>query len=153
MNVIKTEAYTGKRVAATFIDYLIIISFTIWYIMSFGEPNGEGGRIVKGWPALMPAVFWFAWLIIPESIWGTTAGHHLNGLKIISLDGEKPGIGQAFKRRLCDIIEICWCLGIIALILVKNTRFHQRLGDIWAKVLVVDRHQNLDTGEFDFEKV
>ena len=57
--------------------------------MTFGEPNDNGGKTVSGLPALIPMVFWFAWLIIPESLWGTTLGHSLNGLKIVSFSGEK----------------------------------------------------------------
>ncbi len=148
----KTEPNTGRRVGATIIDYVIIFAFTFWFIMTFGEPNDTGGKTVTGLPALVPMLFWFAWLIIPESIWGTTLGHSLNGLKIISFSGEKLTFAQAFKRRVCDTIEISWCFGLVAFILSKNTQYNQRLGDIWAKTLVVDKNLDIQINEFDFEK-
>lgn len=151
MTLIKTQAYDGKRIAATLIDYVAIISFFILFVMSFGEPNNEGGKTVSGAPALIPVLFWFTWLVIPEAVWGTTLGHHLNNLKIISMDGEKPSFGQVLKRRLCDILEISWCFGLIAFVLVRNTRYNQRLGDIWGKTLVVDKKTSAGNESFEFE--
>src|SRR4051812_46252203 len=122
MNIISTEAHAGKRVGATIIDYGIIFAFCIWYILTFGKPNHTGGKTVSGLPALVPVLFWFAWLVIPESIWGSTLGHKINGLQVVTLEGEKPGFGQVLIRRLCDALEISWCFGLIAFLLVKNTQ-------------------------------
>jgi len=151
MNV-KIEPNTGKRILATVIDYTVIFAFTWWFIMTFGEPNEEGGKTVSGAPALMPVMVWFGWLVITEALWGATLGHVLAGLKVVSFDGERPTFGQALLRRLSDALEIAWCFGLIAFILVKNTQSHQRLGDIWAKTYVIDSKTNLKESEFEFEK-
>lgn len=152
MNYNRPEDNSGKRFASGAIDYIVIFVFSFVYIMMFGEPNAEGGKTVTGLAALIPMVFWFCWLVLPEVLWGTTLGHYINGLKIISGEGEKPSFSQSLRRRLCDAIEISWCLGLIAFILIKNTRFHQRLGDIWAKTFVVDRSFQPATREFEFEQ-
>jgi uncharacterized RDD family membrane protein YckC len=152
VNSISTEPNTSKRTGATIIDYVIIFAFSFGFVMYFGEPNSEGGKTVSGIPALVPMIFWFAWLVVPETIWGTTLGHHLNGLKVVTFEGTKPNFGQALKRRICDALEIIWCFGFIAFVLVKNTQFNQRLGDIWSKTLVVDSKVNLERNQFDFEK-
>lgn len=151
MTANETADNAGKRFASGAIDYIIIFAFTFGYIMLFGEPNETGGKTVSGLPALVPVFFWFAWLILPEVIFGTTLGHSINGLKIISMEGEKPTFSQSLRRRLCDIIEITWCLGLIAFVLIKNTQFHQRLGDIWGHTLVVDKNYRPATAEFEFE--
>ena len=44
---------------------------------------------------------------------------------------------QALKRHLLDPIDILF-YGIPAIITVKNSGKHQRLGDMWAKTIVVD---------------
>src|SRR5215211_3702048 len=111
MNHIPTEANAGQRAGATAIDYILIFTFTFWYVLTFGEPNDSGGKTVQGLPALIPMIFWFLWLIVAESVFGTTLGHKLSGLKVVSMDGSKPTFGQVFKRRLCDAVEISWCFG------------------------------------------
>ena len=133
------------------IDYMIITVFFIWYVTTFGERNDEGWQIT-GLPALVPILFWFLWLVVIEAICGTTLGHELVGLKIVSIDGSKIDFLQALKRRICDAVEISWCFGLIAYILVKNTKYNQRLGDIWAKCLVVDKNEKFLVTDFDFEK-
>jgi len=148
---INTLPNTGKRFVSTFIDYIIIGAFTFGFVYVFGKDNPEGGKIVTGTLALIPFVFWIMWLIVPETLWGTTLGHRINNLWIVSMDGSKPNIGQTIKRRFCDIIEIVWCFGIIAFILIRNTQYNQRLGDIWAKTLVIDKSQITNDG-FEFEQ-
>ncbi len=152
MRTIQTKDLSGKRFASGAIDYLVIFAFSILYILLFGEPNEEGGKTVSGWPAFVPVAFWLCWLVLPEVLWGTTAGHVANGLKIISATGERPSFPQALKRRLCDAIEITWCFGLIAFILIKNTKFHQRIGDIWAHTLVVDKDFQMQPDNFEFEQ-
>jgi uncharacterized RDD family membrane protein YckC len=124
------EDVTGKRVIACLIDYTFLFLFSWFYVMAVGEPNGEGGASVSGLPALVPFGIWFAWLVLAEAKWGQTVGHALVGLKIVSMDGSAPEFVQVLKRRLCDVIEISWCFGLIAFLIAKNTPSRQRLGDI-----------------------
>ena len=54
---------------------------------------------------------------------------------------------QAFKRHLVDPIDfLIW--GLSAAIAIKNSDKHQRLGDMWAKTIVVDI---LDPEQFSIE--
>jgi uncharacterized RDD family membrane protein YckC len=68
------------------------------------------------------------------------------------LSGNELGFGQVIKRRIADALEITWCFGLIAFILVKNTEFQQRLGDLWAKTQVVDRNEPAYIPDFEFEQ-
>lgn len=133
------ESNTGKRILATIIDYTLIMCFTIIYIYQFGEPNDEGGYGVSGIKAMPPVLFWF--LYIPFSEWktGTTLGHWTVGLKIVSENGQTLTLGQSLKRRISDLIDISWCFGLVAFIVVKSTEKKQRVGDIIAKTLVVKK--------------
>ena len=97
-------------------------------------------------------LFWFCWLVIPEAIWGQTVGHYIVGLKVITTEGNKLLFWQALVRRLFDFIDLFVCIpGLIALILIHKTKYHQRLGDLLAKTLVVDKNFQMDQ-TFDFEK-
>jgi uncharacterized RDD family membrane protein YckC len=148
----RTNPYTGRRVTATIIDYTFIFGFTFWYIFTFGNQDTEGTYTVSGLPALVPMVVWFLYLVVPEKLFSSTLGHRLCGLKIISLSGNELGFGQVIKRRIADALEITWCFGLIAFILVKNTEFQQRLGDLWAKTQVVDRNEPAYIPDFEFEQ-
>jgi uncharacterized RDD family membrane protein YckC len=141
-----------KRFLSGAIDYVVICVFFFAYVMTFGEPNAEGGKTVTGLPGVVPVVFWFCWLVLSESIFGTTLGHYINRLKVISIDGDKPTFSQSLRRRLCDPLEISWCFGLVAFILIKNTQLNQRLGDIWAKTIVVAKNYQLETTQFEFEQ-
>jgi uncharacterized RDD family membrane protein YckC len=143
---------TLRRIAATIIDYTVICAFSFWFIWTFGEPNEQGGRSITGWPGLIPVFFWFVWLVVAETSSGTTLGHMLMKLKIVSVHDEKITFGQALIRRICDGLEITGCFGLIAFLLVKTTQSHQRLGDLLAKTLVVDQDFKTSRQVFDFEQ-
>lgn len=71
----------------------------------------------------------------------------------MAIDNTKPSFGHIVKRRVGDAVDITFSLEIIALILVKNTQYNQRLGDIWGKVIVFDKRVSVDAvHEFEFEK-
>ena len=54
---------------------------------------------------------------------------------------------QSFKRHLLDPIDMSM-FGLIAIIIIKNTNYNQRLGDLWAKTIVVKN--NKDSNEVRF---
>ena len=60
------------------------------------------------------------------------------GLRAIPLDGtiRKLTFLESFKRHLLDPIDFCF-FGIVAIITIKNTVKNQRVGDLWAKTIVV----------------
>lgn len=148
-------APAGKRVLATIIDYLVIFAFFIWYAMNFGELDEDGAMIVRGTAVLIPMLVWFVWLVIPETYQGTTLGHAITGIKVVSIDGGKLRLIQVVKRRVTDALDLTWCFGLLAFILVKNTKYHQRLGDIWARTIVIGKDDHFAPVEeqFDFEKM
>jgi len=151
MITIKTQPYLGQRIGATIIDYFIIFVFSFVFILVFGEPNDEGGKTVSGPLALIPVLFWFFWLVVPEALGGQTLGHYLTGLKVVTMDGTKLIFWQALVRRLCDVIDISCCFGLVAFILVQTSKYNQRLGDILAKTLVVAKNFQANESAFEFE--
>ncbi|WP_394335734.1 RDD family protein [Flavobacterium cyanobacteriorum] len=48
----------------------------------------------------------------------------------------KPTFFQSLKRHVLDPVDM-FPFGLIAIITIKNTDKHQRLGDLWAKTIVV----------------
>ena len=135
---IKTEPNIGNRIFAGFIDYLIIYVFTFIMIFALGEPNSEGTYELRGMPALIPIVFWLIMTVGLESGFGGTIGNSLVGLKAIPLNGtnRKLTFGESFKRHLLDPIDMFF-FGLVGIITIKNSNKNQRVGDLWAKTIVV----------------
>ena len=152
MITIKTQSHVGQRIAATIIDYFFIFGFSFVIVYFFGVTDENGDQVLEGPIALVPMLFWFCWLVIPETIWGKTLGHHVTGLKVITTKGDKILFRQALVRRLFDILDFYICFpGLLAFILVQTTKDNQRLGDLVAKTLVVEKNLERQETVFDFE--
>ena len=138
MQNIKTEPNIGNRFVAGLVDYFIIFGFTIFTIYTIGEPNNEGGYSLNGAPALIPIIVWFLMTVGIEIGLGATIGNSLVGLKAIPLNEEnrKLTFGESFKRHLLDPIDMFF-FGAVGIITIKNTENNQRVGDLWAKTIVV----------------
>lgn len=132
-----TKANFPKRIVATLIDYTIFIVLFFLYVSYMGDDNGKGGKTVTGFFALIIPIFWFAYFVLIEALYGATLAHQILGLKVLTLKRNEIELKHAFKRRLLDIIDI-YFYGIPALIAIKNSSKHQRIGDMWAGTIVVD---------------
>lgn len=129
--------FIGKRISATIVDYTIIFGLTIFYISTVGHETSEAKYSVEGLPALVPLVFWFMYFVVCESFLEGTIGHQIMKLKVVTLSGSKPSFEQTLTRRLCDVIEIGWCFGFIAFLIVYKNDAAQRLDDILSKTIVI----------------
>lgn len=147
MDQIQTEPNIGKRIIAGLVDYVIIYAFLFIVAYAIGEPTEDGYQL-NGLKAFIPVIFWTIMTVGLEQAFGATLGNSLVGLKPISIlekdDGQtfktnnsKPTFGQSFKRHLLDPIDMLF-FGIIGIITIKNSEKNQRLGDQWAKTIVVE---------------
>ena len=142
MNDIKTKPYIRLKIISCIIDYGIIFTITFLFIMNYGEPNLEGEYELKGKLALIPILFWAIMTIGLEFWFGATLGNSIVNLKPISLnENQKITFSQSFKRHFLDGIDM-FMFGLIAYIIIKNTEKNQRLGDLWAKTMVVKITEN-----------
>lgn len=134
---IRTEPKILKRSLATIIDYGLYFVFFSWLVVTYGQPNDEGGYTLsndpKGWWIF---IVWIIYFPVIESIRGQTLGKLILGLRVVTKNGRAISFGQALKRRLVDMIDFFF-FGIVAVITIKNTPDHQRVGDLWAKTIVI----------------
>jgi len=133
----KTSNSVKYRIGAAILDYLIFIVFFFFFVFTFGEKITENTHQIKGPLAMVPLIFWFIYFIVFEFALKGSPGNRIMGLKVLSVDNEPLKFVQIVKRRICDVLDIWWCFGLLGLILIKNTANNQRLGDIWAKTIVV----------------
>lgn len=138
MREISTVPNLLKRFLSALIDYSIVFGFFYAYVRTFGTETTDG-YVVTGFPALIPIVFWFFYIILLEVFYGATIGNSIVGLKPVSLinhNGELS-FSQSIKRHLLDPIDM-FPFGIIGILTISNTDKNQRLGDLWAKTVVIN---------------
>ncbi|MEW6094637.1 MAG: RDD family protein, partial [Chloroflexota bacterium] len=138
----------GLRFGTSIIDQLIIAGIYISIVGIIGLIAGafsnyrdfdEILNTFTGFSLLLLPIIWFLYFTIQEGAFGTTIGKLLGAypmsFKVIRLDGSNIGFGRAALRALIGIFET----NIIGAIVVASTPLKQRLGDLAASTLVVDK--------------
>ncbi len=135
---IRTEPNTVLRFIAGLIDYVIIFFGTLFLIYFLGEPTEDGGLALIGLFSYLPILFWLFMTVGIEISLGATLGNSIVRLKPIPKSGtnRKLTFGESFKRHLLDPIDMFF-FGLVGIITIKNTDLNQRVGDLWAKTIVV----------------
>lgn len=127
----------SKRFWASFIDYTLVFALTYLYIDTFEIENEEGVKAVNGVMVFPILIVWFFYFIVLEVLYGGTLCHLALKLKVLTIDGREIGFSQSLKRHLVDPIDFFF-FGFPAIIAIKNSDKHQRLGDMLAKTVVID---------------
>jgi uncharacterized RDD family membrane protein YckC len=142
-NTYKTEPNIGSRFLAGLVDYIIILTFTFVMLKTFGAQNSEGTYELNGLPGLIPIIFWGIMTIGSEQLFGVTLGNYTMDLKPISINGTQQNLtfSQSLKRHILDPVDMS-LFGLIGIITIKNTEKNQRLGDLWAKTIVLNMKKN-----------
>jgi len=100
----------------------------------------------------------FLYFLLLESFWdGRTPGKAALGLRVVKIDGSKPGFGSYFVRWLMRTIDITLTSGGVAVFTILLNGKGQRLGDIAAGTTVITErkkvqlsHTILETIEEDY---
>lgn len=146
---VTTKPYLKQRIIATVIDYGIFCLLFWLYVDVMGKKSDDGtSTTVTGLPALVIPVFWFVYFVVTEAVNQATPGHDICKLKVYKADGQKPGFTDAFKRRVCDPLDI-FIYSLPALICILKTPKHQRLGDLFANTVVI-KPSDIEVKEVDF---
>ena len=141
---IEPKPHIKARILATIIDYALYTIFCWVYIYTFNESSSPGEMTVNGVLALPIFIVWFIYFVVTEASGGATLGHYLCKLKVVKTNGGKLSIGDAFKRRICDFIDI-GLYGLPAIICVSKTDKYQRVGDLLANTLVIKQSDITET--------
>ncbi|MFT6333389.1 MAG: putative RDD family membrane protein YckC [Halioglobus sp.] len=132
----RKHASTSKRIFATIIDYFVFTLTFFIYALYFGEETIDG-YTVTGIMVFPIIIFWFCYFIAVEGFYQATLGHQLFNITVRQENNKSIDIGHSFKRRILDIIDLSM-FGIPALIAISNSKKRQRLGDMYAKTIVVE---------------
>jgi uncharacterized membrane protein SpoIIM required for sporulation/uncharacterized RDD family membrane protein YckC len=140
----------GARAIAFVIDYLISTGLAIVWVLAstlaiFRELDFEfrsDEDMVWYLLIAIPAVIIYSLyhLILEPLMQGRTPGKRMTGLRLLTPEGQVPGIGALITRNLFRLIDSMPLFYVVGLLFVMFNRRHQRLGDLAAgTVLAVDR--------------
>jgi uncharacterized RDD family membrane protein YckC len=125
-------SYSGfwLRVAALFIDILILIPFSLVFGYIENQPGlfwaGFIGSIVMGW-------LYFS--LFESGTWQATPGKRLMSIKVTNLSGEKIGFGKATARYFAKFLSsLILCIGYL---MAAFTQRKQALHDMICETLVL----------------
>ena len=135
-----TKPNVGRKAIAVLIDYSIIVTINFYFIFTFGKPvPGEPESYqMTGFPALINIIPWFIFTVCFEYFFGSTLGNGIVGLKPVAQENQDRKITfiQSLQRHLLDPIDMFF-FGLVGYLVMKSNQNGQRLGDIWAKTVVV----------------
>src|SRR5215469_2662429 len=127
----------GRRVVQYVIDYVlagIIPGLAYWLL-----DRGHGFLHGFGWALatlIALVVYLWYWVIRPNGHHGQTFGMQLLGLRVISKDGGPANMLQLFVRAVLLLVDTLF-FGLVGLITMMASRYHQRVGDHVARTLVI----------------
>ena len=143
----------GDRLVAGIIDtaiiagYIVILGIMLSLAGASSTHNGAWAILL----AYFPVVFYSLYSELLFN--GQTVGKKVMGIKVISLDGDRPTLGQYLIRWLFRIIDIWLMSFVLAIILVAATDRRQRLGDMVAGTVVVKTKSKIQLSQTLFMPV
>ncbi|HEX6914891.1 MAG TPA: RDD family protein [Chitinophagaceae bacterium] len=132
-------ASLGERIAGRLIDgvvlgiYLVAVFVVFFSASSFNVLVRENIWLIILF--VLPVVFYD--LVCETAFNGQSLGKKLMNIRVVSLDGEQPSLGQYLIRWLFRLFDFTFTSSLCALILVAVTERRQRLGDLVAGTTLV----------------
>jgi len=128
----------GIRVVAAILDAVIVS--VAWYLIlwKWGDAAADGGVELTGTPALLLLLATAAFWIVPEWLLGATPGKWACDLQVATLTGGDISLSQSLKRNVLRLLDFLpfYVTGFVSASLTPK---RQRLGDLWAKTIVVSK--------------
>lgn len=132
----------GERIAARLIDLGIFFGLYIIFVLLVAVTGISG--MIKSTTYLIPIVigiyavsYVFYNLICEIFMNGQCVGKRIMKIKVISLDGGQPTIGQYFIRWLFRLVDFLLTAQVGGLICIAVSEKKQRIGDIVAGTTVI----------------
>jgi uncharacterized RDD family membrane protein YckC len=145
-----TIAPTRLRFTAGVVDALpmIIVSMYIAATVHASEPE-DFADVMYSWRWVLYAAtgVYMLHTTLSELFTQRTFGKWIFGLRVVSLDGRRPGVVALLARNALRLIDINL---LFPLLLVAVTPYHQRLGDLVARTVVVA--EDWQAGDDDSEE-
>lgn len=161
------SAELPRRIMAYLVDFtlLVLYLFSMKLLLYESGLSGDSqvGENYLGLELLLVSLPMMLYFPVSEILMhGQSVGKHLWNLRIISLDGDEPSVGQYLVRWMFRVFEwpfffgylissgdgvlkfifITFILGFVVLLIILFTPKNQRLGDLAANTVVVMAQQS-----------
>lgn len=139
VSIYQNVAGIGERILAFLIDFLVMVAYAILstvLIAAFEVNPSDQWEIISfimilGLPVFLYHLFF-------ETFWdGRSLGKSVMKLRVVKLDGSKPGFGSYFVRWIMRIVDISLMSGALATVTILLNEKGQRLGDMAAGTTVI----------------
>ncbi len=142
ISIDQNTAHLGDRILAFIIDTLVIVIYyvlMIWLLLALDVNTGDSWAIfmIMGLPAFL------YYLVFETFMDGKTIGKHLMQLRVVKLDGSKPGFSSYFIRWILRIVDISLSSGGVAVFTILMRGKGQRVGDIAAGTTVISEKKRV----------
>ncbi|MGJ8737281.1 RDD family protein [Zobellia laminariae] len=135
-------AHLGDRMLAYLMDSLIILAYTILMIIGLLSLDIEFGDM---WALYMlislPAFLYY--VLLETFMDGQTVGKTVMKIRVVKLDGSKPGFSSYFVRWILRIIDVVLTTGGVAVLTILIRGNGQRVGDIAAGTTVISEKKRI----------
>lgn len=139
-------ASVGERMLAAIIDNLVLIAWVgLWVmLMSLFELKGTISTVFGVVLVGLPFIFYH--LACEVFFNGQSLGKKARHIKVIRLDGTRPGLGDYLLRWVLRIVDTGIMSGLIAIIVILANGRGQRLGDLAAGTSVISTRPRQSAG-------
>jgi uncharacterized RDD family membrane protein YckC len=127
-------AGVGDRMAAYILDVLLYVAYILliaFFTDAIKWNNGWLSAVVMALPVLSYQ------LLCEVFLNGQSLGKRVRGIRVISLDGAQPSLGQYLLRWLFRIVDDIIGSGVVAVATISVSAKAQRVGDMVAGTTVV----------------
>ncbi|WP_289040856.1 RDD family protein [uncultured Zobellia sp.] len=135
-------AHLGDRMLAYMIDSFIILAYTIIMIMALLSLDIDFRDM---WALYMlislPAFLYY--VLLETFMNGQTVGKTVMKIRVVKLDGSKPGFSSYFVRWTLRIIDVVLTSGGVAVLTILIRGNGQRVGDIAAGTTVISEKKRV----------
>ncbi len=145
IHIYQNVAGIVERIFAFLIDFFVIFTYWILVIFLFGTLDLDSN---DNWELtsfiMIVGLPMFLYHVLFETFWdGRSMGKMAMQLRVVKLDGSKPGFGSYFVRWMLRIVDISLFGGSVALVTILLNGKGQRLGDMAAGTTVISEKEKV----------
>lgn len=134
-------ASVGDRIVAALLDYIAFLAYFL-IIMFVADANNWLTESMAFWTLISSPIMFYD-LLCELLMNGQSFGKQIVKIKVIKLDGSRPGFGSYLLRWLFRIVDTIGFSGVVALITILVNGKGQRIGDIAAGTTVIKLSKKL----------
>lgn len=141
----------GPRILAHLLDGLMFGLIVLLFVFGNALTGGDASEIFVG---VLVVVFFLLYvfydLICEIFMNGQSVGKRVMKIKVISLDGGRPRVGQYTLRWLFRIVDFTFTSGLCALISAAVSEKSQRVGDMVAGTVLIRTEPRVQPNDLAF---